>query len=225
MKTGNLSIKISDHLPSFMIVSSQYQNHLPKKHNLYSRKCKHFDRENFILDYFEIDWNNTIEIDKEDVNHSLSKFMEKINVLLDKYMPLKKVSQKEFKRKYKPWITDKILRKIVIKNRMLKKCIKCKNPDQKSHLNVQFKLLKNEITALTRESKKQYYETFFSANKNNLSKIWKGIKEIVNIKSKNFDQPTCLIDNDKDITNLNDITDSVNHYFTSIADDILKKQI
>ena len=90
MKTGNLSIKISDHLPSFMIVPSQNQNHLPKKHNLYSRKCKNFDRENFVLDYFEIDWNNTIEIDKEDVNHSLSKFMEQINVLLDKYMPLKK---------------------------------------------------------------------------------------------------------------------------------------
>ena len=54
--------------------------------------------------------------------------------------------------------------------------IKCKNPDQKSQLNVQFKLLKNEITALTRESKIQYYETFFSANKNNLNKIWKDIK-------------------------------------------------
>ena len=81
--------------------------------------------------------------------------MEQINVLLDKYMALKKVSKKEFKRKYKPWITDKILRKIVIKNRILKKIIKCKNPDQKSQLNVQFKLLKNEITALTRESKKK----------------------------------------------------------------------
>ena len=38
---------------------------------------------------------------------------------------------------------------------------------------------------------------FFSANKNNLSKIWKDIKEIINIKSKNVDQPTYLIDNDK----------------------------
>ena len=38
--------------------------------------------------------------------------MEQINVLLDKYMHLQKVSQNEFKRKYKPWITDKILRKI-----------------------------------------------------------------------------------------------------------------
>ena len=86
------------------------------------------------------------------------------------------------KRKYKPWITDKILRKIVIKNRILKKIIKCKNPDQKSQLNVQFNVLKNEITALTRESKNQYHETFFSANKDNLNKIWKGIKESVNIK-------------------------------------------
>ena len=80
------------------------------------------------------------------------------------------------------------------KNRIFTKFIKCKNPDQKSHLNVQFKLLKNEITALTRESKKQYYETFFSANKNNLRKIWKAIIEIVNIKSKKFDRENLVLD-------------------------------
>ena len=55
MKTGNLTVKISDHLPSFMIVPRQNQNHLPKKHNLYSQKCKNFDQENFVHDYFEID--------------------------------------------------------------------------------------------------------------------------------------------------------------------------
>ena len=74
-----------------MIVPTQNQNHLPKKYNFYSRKCKKFDRENVVLYYFEIYWNNTIEIDKEDVNHSLSKYMEQINVLLDKYMPLKRI--------------------------------------------------------------------------------------------------------------------------------------
>ena len=74
----------------FLIVPTKIQNHLPIKHNLYSRESKNFDRGNFILYYFEIDWNNIIEIDKEDVNHSLSKFMERINVLFDQYMPLKK---------------------------------------------------------------------------------------------------------------------------------------
>ena len=118
MKSGNLSMKISDHLPSFMICPTQNQNHLPKKHNLYSRKCKNFDRENFLLDYFDINWNNVIEVDKEDVNHSLTNFMDEINALIDKYMPLKKVSQKDFKRKYKPWINNKILKKIEHKNKI-----------------------------------------------------------------------------------------------------------
>ena len=95
-----------------MIVPTKNQNHLPKTHNLYSHKCKNVDRENFLLDQFEIDWNNIIAADKEDINHYIANFMEQINALLDKYMPLKKVSQKDFKRKYKPWITNTILKKM-----------------------------------------------------------------------------------------------------------------
>ena len=76
------------------------------------RDTKNFDRENFVLDYLDINRDEVVEIGKEDVNHSLTQFLQKINELLDKYMPLKKVSQKEFKRRYKPWITDEILLKI-----------------------------------------------------------------------------------------------------------------
>ena len=37
-KSGNLEINISDrHLPSFLIMLKQNQNHLPKKHNIYTR--------------------------------------------------------------------------------------------------------------------------------------------------------------------------------------------
>ena len=61
-------------------------------------------------------------------------------------------------------------------------------------------LLKNEITNLTRTGKKAYYQKYFSENKGNLQKIWKGIKEIINIKSKNFDYPTCLQVGDVNIT-------------------------
>ena len=70
--------------------------------------------------------------------------MEQINILLDKYMPLKKVSQKEFKRKYKPWITDKILRKIVIKNRLLKNSLNIKILTKNHNLmfNLNFKKTK-----------------------------------------------------------------------------------
>ena len=37
LKSGNFTVGISDHLPSFMIIPRNNQQHLPKKHNLYKR--------------------------------------------------------------------------------------------------------------------------------------------------------------------------------------------
>ena len=61
MKTGNLSVGISDHLISFLTVPRDNQNHLPKKNNIFIRSTKNFNREQFILDYLEIDWDIELE--------------------------------------------------------------------------------------------------------------------------------------------------------------------
>jgi len=225
MKTGNLTIGLSDHLPSFMIVPKHNQNHIPKKQNLFRRDTKNFDRQNFILDYLAIDWNETLDLQKNDTNHSLNKFMTKINSLVDHYMPLKKVSNKEYKRRLKPWITNSILNKIKYKNKIFKKYSNCKNNNnRKQELLNEYKVIKNEITTQTRIGKKQFYQRYFTENKTNLKKIWKGIKEIINIKSKNFDQPTCLKTDDETITDPKQIANKFNSYFTSIADNILKER-
>ena len=49
-KSGNLLIGISDHLPSFVIVPKANQNHLPKKHNLYTRDTKKIDVHSLLTD-------------------------------------------------------------------------------------------------------------------------------------------------------------------------------
>ena len=139
-------------------------------------------------------------------------------------MPLRKLTQKEFKQKYKPWISKNILLKIAEKNKIFKKYVNCKNAVRKLEIYEQFKILKHDITHLTRSGKKAYYQKYFSENKDNLQKIWKGIKEIINIKSKNYDYPTCLQVGDVNITDPIAITNSFNDYFTSIADEILKKR-
>ena len=77
---------------------------------------------------------------------------------------------------------------------------------------------------MTRLGKKAYYQKYFAENKDNLQKTWKGIKEIINIKSKNFDYPTCLQVSDANITEPTAITNSFNDYFTLIPDEILKKR-
>ena len=224
MMSGNLTIGISDHLPSFMIVPRDNQSHLPKQNNIYTRKVKNFDRENFLLEYFDLKWDVILQTEKNDVNYSLNKFMTKINILLDKYMPLRKINKKEFRRRYKPWISDEILSKIDNKNRLFKKYVKCKNSERKIELNNNYKTQKNEITNLTRQSKKAYYDKYFTENKNNLKKIWQGIKNIINIKSKNQDHPTCLISEEKTISDPTEMAGKFNDFFTSVADNILKKK-
>ena len=226
MKTGNLSVGISDHLISFLAVPRDNQNHMPKKNNYYVRCTKKFIREEFILDYLEIDWDVELEAHKRDTNHSTNIFFTRIEGLLDKHMPLRKMTQKEFKKRYKPWITDEIIEMINKKDAIFKKYIKAKMERRRQELHDEYKQLKNNITDLTRRKEKEHYDTYFTTNKKNLQMIWKGIKEVINIKSKSFSQPNCIIEKgtNKTITEPKEIATSFNKYFTSIAEDILNKR-
>ena len=127
-----------------MLVPRDNQNHIPKKQNLYTRETKSFDNLGFIADYLSIDWNTALERNNNDVNNSLQIFLTKINDLLDIYMPLRKVSQKEYKKRFKPWITDRVLSKINEKNQALEDLINNNNPITKEQLNWNFKTLKTK---------------------------------------------------------------------------------
>lgn len=77
-----------------------------------------------------------------------------------------------------------ILKLIKQKNKMLSKISKKKNQNSKADLLTAYKKIRNEIVEKTRQSKKIYYENYFSKYNSNSRKIWLGIKEIINIKGK-----------------------------------------
>ena len=224
-KTGNLEINLSDgHLPSFIVTPKQNQNHLPKKHNIFTRDKRNFNGDALLTDFRNNNWDEVIDLDQRDVNLSLQNFFSKINNILDSHMPMRKITQREFKQKYKPWITNNILSKIRDKNKIFKKYLACNNNARKDELFTSFKNLKNDITQDIRAGKKIYYQRYFSEHKNNLQKIWKGIKEIINVKSKNYDHPTCIQEGDQNFTDPKKIANSFNDYFSMIADKILQKR-
>ena len=107
---------------------------------------------------------------------------------------------------------------------IFKQHIKCKDTTRKKKLLNGFKVLKNEITSLTRSSKKSYYEKYFTKNKDNLRKTWQGIKEIINIKNKNFNTVSCITDKNINVSDPKTIANCFNKFYVSIADDILKKR-
>ena len=90
--SGNLTLSLSDHLAQFLIIPIEF-NYDNKKEKLYRRDTKNFDREHFFLDLLDIDWTSIIQIEKGDPNFSFNKYEVTLNTLLDKYIPIKKLTK------------------------------------------------------------------------------------------------------------------------------------
>ena len=75
------------------------------KYIVYERGWGKFDWENFILDYFFIDWEDLLKIDELNVDNSIEMYLEMINILLDTYAPLKRIDKYKLRLKSKPRIT------------------------------------------------------------------------------------------------------------------------
>ena len=93
------------------------------KSNIYEQDWSKFDRENFILDYFSVDWDDLLKTDKLNADNSTKMYLDKINMLLDTYAPLKRVNKYKMKFKSKPWITLGLQKSISVKNKLLKNFI------------------------------------------------------------------------------------------------------
>ena len=71
-------------------------------------------------------------------------------------MPLKKISNREFKRTYKPWTTDGILKFINRQDKFYNKYVKTKNISTKDKLHKEYKVLRNQVNEIIKLSKKNY---------------------------------------------------------------------
>ena len=67
------------------------------KSNTYERDWSKFDRENF-----SVDWEDSLKIDELNVDNSTKIYLDKINMLLDTYSPLKKINKYKLRFKSKP---------------------------------------------------------------------------------------------------------------------------
>ena len=88
---GNLTATISDHLPQFLIAPEIFRNSPSNKSSYFEHDWSNFNQENFILDYFSVNRKNIINLQKNDVNHSLQSFFDSMNDLLKIHAPYKKL--------------------------------------------------------------------------------------------------------------------------------------
>ena len=189
------------------------------KSNIYERDWCKCDRENFTLDYFSVDWEDLLKIDKLNVDNSTKIYLDKINMLLDSYAPLKKINKYKLKFKSNTSITLGLQKSISVKNKLLTNFINKKDPILKEKFHTNYKKYRNLLSTLMKKSKQAYYDKYFKGNWNNIKNTWKGIKSLISLKTAASNVPTVLsLDNGDTITNPYDIANTFNNYSASIAE-------
>ena len=88
--SGNLTSTISDHLPQVLLIPSLFSDNPATKSNIFERSWKNFNQAEFVLDYFDKDWSNILNLKHGNMNVSMENFVINMNDLLDKHAPLKK---------------------------------------------------------------------------------------------------------------------------------------
>ena len=151
--SGNITATISDHLPQFLFVPNVFSNPSCQKSNIYERDWSKFVQQNFVLDYFDKDWSDVLQLDQQDVNLSINSFLDKMNSILDEHGPLKRVNKYKLKFKSKPWIIPAIQKSISVKNNLIKKFIISKDPQAKDIFHEQHKNYRNMLSTLLKKAK------------------------------------------------------------------------
>ena len=158
--SGNFTFSISDHLAQFLIVPSS-DKRPPKIHNMKVRDTRNYSHEELVADIINVDWGAVLESDRADPNHSFKQFNEKVNEILDKHMPWRKLNKKEMRLQAKPWLTKGILNSIKRRDKLLRKYIEANDPIRKQLLHTEYKTLRNKITYTINTSKKKSLSTLF----------------------------------------------------------------
>ena len=212
---GNITTSISDHLMQFAIFqtdTAKRREETTPKHDF-----RKFNRNDFILDILQVDWNKHLKICEDNANKSMNTFLTLFESITQKHAPLTKPAKRKAKINNKPWITAGLLNSINKKNSLYKRYIKEKNSENKENLHNQYKCYRNLVSTLSRNSKTAYFEEFFLENKNNIKNAWKGIKSIINSKNKNSSVPLNIIVNGSTEKDPEVISNAFNTYFGTIA--------
>ena len=165
----------------------------------------------------QTDFNNDLELitwpPNSDADCAFNVFYNKLNRLVDKHAPFKTVSRRKAKQMAKPWITKGLLTSIRKKNKLYH-----------DGLWDEYKLYRNKLSLLTRLSKRNYYNSFFELNLNNMKATWEGINNLISTSKKKVNQISIIKKPDGSLsTDPSEISNVLNKHFASVGHNLASK--
>lgn len=208
--SGNILSDVSDHLPNFLLINQI--DTVKKDQTIYKRDYSSLNEKEFLGKFEQLDWGEVFQ-GINDVNQAFGTFYSTATNIIDQHIPLRKLSKRESKLRRKPWITPALAISIGMKNKLFRKYVKTKN----QHHHIRYKLYRNKLNHLIKLSKRSYYLDYFSANKNNIKNMWKGIKQLISLKPEASKVPSKIIKSNEVITDPIRIANEFNNFFANIG--------
>ena len=219
---GNITHSISDHFQQFSICDIFSKKHHEKETRL-KINFRNFKYEEFLEEMCNVDWNESLN-ENDSVDANFSSFYNKIDSLLNVMAPLKKQTKREQRLENRPWITKGILVSMKKRDELLKKLTKVNdNPLGKINISKEHKKYRNLIVTLLRRSKENHFNNYFEQNKQNVKKVWDGIRSILSISKKKASSIDHLNYNGKIMTKNVEKANALNDFFTNIGKNVEKK--
>ena len=207
---GNITSSISDHFPQFCTLNIFEKIH--KRNNVrYGRSFKNFNQNEFETELKNIKWGPLFY--NKNCDENFTTFFHTIEHLLDEMAPVRRLTRKEIDLLSRPWITNGILKSIKDRNCTHRHFIKEKDKEKKKEIFKSYKSKRNLIKILIRQSKRNYYITFFEEHKADMKKTWEGIRNIVNISKKNRVTPVKVNYKDEIKTDKREMATAFNEFF------------
>ena len=207
---------VSDHYGTLTKIKGYSQS--GKHEKIYRRKTK-LSAEEWAR--FNVELNALLSKDlppddqKLDINSEAKAILEAYQKLLDKYMPLKRLTRKQTRFYHKPWLTPAIQVSIIKKNR-LHKIAKRKNASEKSIR--EYKTYRNLLTRTKANAYDNYYREKLALYGQDKAKTWRLINEITKRKRNNKTSVKNIIDKDgKKFDKPKDVANTLNAHFSTVG--------
>ena len=215
--SGNIFDKITDHLPSFVIVENVKNK--PKRSTIKRRNMKNSDELKYQADLLLLLRELLGNSDLQNAETAYDFFHKKYCGIINKHYPIEILTRKQQELECKPWITKGILTSTRVKAKLFRIFKKTQNPQDYA----KYKFYRDTINSLLRKSKKQYHKQYFLEHANNLKKTWKGINNLLNRQDNAKVSDIFLNINGKLLTDQKLVVDKMNQYFINVADNLAKK--
>lgn len=207
---------LSDHLPLFGTIKLNYRT--KKQQTIYKRNFSKMNISKLQQDA-EIKMNellqNFVEYPNESIHKQFKILTESTKEIVNKNVPLLKLSQRKTKLLSKPWLTKGILKSARNKNKIYKKLVKNKFKDRKLHQK--YKSYRNKLSHLIDISKKNHYEKLLVKSNKDSKKTWGIINEVIGKNKKATTLPTMLKTKDGLCSEPQTISNLLNIHFAKIG--------